>query len=62
MNLAILVDDVDGGASSVGEVDDLLGAHVPSHLDTLGLQLRDVDDGSVDFMLNSVVSFLHPLS
>ncbi len=37
INLAILVDNVDGGASGVGKVDALLGAHVPPHLDILGL-------------------------
>jgi hypothetical protein len=42
IDLAALVDDVNGGASSVGEVDDFLGAHVPPYLDALGLQLGDV--------------------
>jgi hypothetical protein len=37
IDLAILVGNIDGGAISIGKVDDLLGAHVPSHLDALGL-------------------------
>jgi hypothetical protein len=37
IDLSILVDNVDGGASGIGKVDDLLGAHVPPHLDALGL-------------------------
>jgi hypothetical protein len=60
VDLPVLVDDVDGGSRGVGEVDDLLGAHVPSHLDALGLELGGVDAVPLDFMLNSVVSFLHP--
>ncbi len=44
VDLSVLVDDVDGRASSVGKVDDLLGAHVPPHLDTFGLELSGVDN------------------
>jgi hypothetical protein len=45
VNLSVLVDNVDGGSSGIGEVDDLLGAHVPPHLDTFGLELGGADDG-----------------
>ena len=45
VNLPILVDNVDGRASGIGKVDDLLGAHVPPHLDTFGLELGGVDNG-----------------
>jgi hypothetical protein len=40
------MDDVDGGASGIGKVDDLLGAHVPPYLDALGLELGGIDDSS----------------
>jgi hypothetical protein len=39
------VDDIDGGSSGIGKADDLLGAHVPPHLDAFGLELGGVDDG-----------------
>ncbi len=45
VDLSVLVDDIDGGSSGVGEVDDLLGAHVPPHLDAFGLELGGVGDG-----------------
>jgi hypothetical protein len=45
VDLSVLVDDVDGRASSIGKVDDLLGAHVSPHLDTFGLELSGVDNG-----------------
>jgi hypothetical protein len=46
VDLSVLVDNVDGGASSIGKVDDLLGAHnVPPHLDAFGLELGGVDNG-----------------
>ena len=45
VDLSILVDDVDGRASSIGKVDDFLGAHVPPHLDAFGLELGGVDNG-----------------
>jgi hypothetical protein len=44
VDLSILVDNIDGGSSGVGEVDYLLGAHVPPHLDAFGLELSGVDD------------------
>ncbi len=46
VDLSVLVDNVDGRASGVGKVDDLLGAHVPSHFDAFSLELDGVDDGS----------------
>ncbi len=46
VNLSLLVDDIDGGSSGIGKVDDLLGAHVPPHLDAFGLELGGVDNGS----------------
>ncbi len=45
VDLYVLVDDIDGGSGGVGKVDDLLGAHVPPHLDAFGLELGGVDDG-----------------
>ncbi len=45
VNLSILVDNVDGRASSIGKVDNFLGAHVPPHLDAFGLELGGVDHG-----------------
>ncbi len=45
VNLSVLVDNVDDRASSIGKVDDFLGAHVPSHLDAFGLELGGVDNG-----------------
>jgi hypothetical protein len=41
-----LVNNIDGGSSGIGKVDDLLGAHVPPHLDAFGLELGGVDNGS----------------
>ncbi len=49
INLAVLVDGIDGGASGIGEVDDLLCAHEPPNLDALGLQLSNVDNSSIGF-------------
>ncbi len=43
VDLSVLVDNVDGRASSIGKIDDLLGAHVPPHLDAFGLELGGVD-------------------
>jgi hypothetical protein len=37
--------NVDGRASSIGKVDNLLCAHVPPHLDVFGLELGGVDNG-----------------
>jgi hypothetical protein len=31
VDLSVLVDDIDGGSSSIGKVDDLLGAHDMCH-------------------------------
>jgi hypothetical protein len=47
VNLSVLMDNIDGqtSTSSVGKVDDLLGAHVPPHLDAFGLELGGVDNG-----------------
>ncbi len=36
VDLSILVDNIDGGFSGIGIVDDFLGAHVPHHLDAFG--------------------------
>jgi hypothetical protein len=46
IDLSVLMDNVDGGASCIGKVDDLLGAHVPPHLDALGLELGGIDNSS----------------
>ncbi len=45
VDLSVLMDNVDGQASGIGKVDDLLGGHVPPHLDALGLELGGVDNG-----------------
>jgi hypothetical protein len=45
VNLSILVENVDGRASGIGKVDNLLSAHVPPHLDAFGLELSGVDHG-----------------
>jgi hypothetical protein len=45
VDLTVLMDNVDGQASNVGKVDDLLGAHVLPHLDAFGLELSGVDNG-----------------
>ncbi len=44
VDLSILADDVDGRASGIGKVDNLLGAHVPPHLDAFGLEVSGVDN------------------
>ena len=46
VDLSVLVNDIDGGSSGIGKVDDLLGAHVPPHLDAFGLELGGLDNGS----------------
>ncbi len=43
------MDDVDGGASGICEIDDLLGANMPSHFDAFGLDLSNVDDSYIEF-------------
>jgi hypothetical protein len=62
VDLSVLVDNVDGRASGVGKVDDLLGAHVPPHLDAFGLELGGVDDGltrlHVEFCGEFLASFI----
>ncbi len=45
VDLSVLVYDDVGRASGVGKVDNLLGAHVPPHLDAFGLELSGVDNG-----------------
>ncbi len=45
VDLSVLVDNVDGRSSGVGQVDDLVGAHVPPHLDAFGLELSGVENG-----------------
>ncbi len=45
VDVSILVEDIDGGSSGIGKVDDSLGAHVPHHHDTFDLELSGVDDG-----------------
>jgi hypothetical protein len=59
-DLSILVDNVDGGSSGIGKVDDLLGVHVPPHLDASGLELGGVDDGSTQLHIKLSGEFLHP--
>ncbi len=58
VDLSVLVDDVDGGSSGIGEVDDLLGAHVPPHLDAFGLGLGGVDDGPTQIHVKLSGEFL----
>ncbi len=65
VDLPVLVDDVDGGAGGIGKVDDLLGAHVPSHFYAFGLELSGVDDGStrlhVELSGEFFTSFIVPI-
>ncbi len=58
VDLSILVDDIDGGSSDVGKVDDLLGAHMPLHLDALGLDLGGVDIGPTQLHVKLSGEFL----
>ncbi len=58
VDLSVLVDNVDGRASGVGKVDDLLGAYVPPHLDAFGLELGGVDNGSTQFHVKLSGEFL----
>ncbi len=58
VDLSLLVDNIDGGSSSIGKVDDLLDAHVPPHLDTFGLELGGVDDGSTRLYVKLSGEFL----
>ncbi len=57
------MDNVNGGSSGIGKVDDLLGAHVhvPPHLDTFGLELSGVDDGSTQLHVKLSGEFLASL-
>ncbi len=57
-DLSILVDNIDGGSSGIGKVHDLLGAHVPPHLDAFGLELGGVDDGSTQLHVKLSGEFL----
>jgi hypothetical protein len=58
VNLSVLVDNIDGGSSGVGKVDDLLGAHVPPHLDAFGLELGGVDNGPTQLYVKLSGEFL----
>ncbi len=58
VDLPVLVDDVDGRAGGIGKVDDLLGAHVPSHFDTFSLELGGVDDSSTRLHVDLSGKFL----
>ncbi len=58
VDLCALVDNIDGGSSSIGEVDDLLGAHVPPHLDAFGLELGGVDDSPTQLHVKLSGEFL----
>ncbi len=57
-HLSILVDNIDGGSSSIGKIDDLLGAHVPPHLDAFGLELGGVDNGPTQLHVKFSDEFL----
>ncbi len=52
------MENIDGGSSGIGKVDDLLGAHVPPHLDVFGLELGGVDDGSTQLHVKLSGEFL----
>ncbi len=58
VDLSVLVDNIDGGSSGVGEVDDFLGAHVPPHLDAFGLELGGVDNGPTQLHVQLSGKFL----
>jgi hypothetical protein len=58
INLAVLVDHDDVRDRGIGKVDDLLGAHVPPHLDALGLQLGNVYNGSTQLHVKLCAEFL----
>jgi hypothetical protein len=47
VNLAVLINDIDDRASSIGKLYDLLGAFMPAYLVALGLQFCDVDHGAI---------------
>jgi hypothetical protein len=58
VDLSLLVDNIDGGSSSIGKVDDFLGAHVPPHLDAFGLELGGVDNSSTQLHVKLSCEFL----
>ncbi len=58
VNLAVVLDDVDGDSLTIGEGCDVLGSLEPAHRVILALKSLNEDDSLLGAMLNPLVSAL----